>query len=180
MIESLQAKVIGILLGLIVLFLACLGAYRYGETNGTKVERGLWETREAARTSKAATTALTYAADVTKDVAHDNELERKANERYETAVAELRRIRDANRALIAERGGLRISADACAGRGGIAGKAEAPGTSGGDGAFAGTIALPQSVDADLQDSADEADGILERLRTLQEWVIDQGFYGGSP
>lgn len=172
---TMQAKIIFLLIGLCLSGLACLGTYRYGLSTGEALEKGRWEAREAGRVANTATVAIQHASTIVKDVQQDNEIERKANERAETALAELAKYRTANRALLAANGGLRISAAACTRRDRVAGETEATGTGVSTGTDPGTIALPQQVDADLQDQADEADIILERYRVLRSWCFDQGF-----
>ena len=172
---SLQAKVILALTGMCLSLLACLGSYWYGVSTGEALEQGRWATREAGRAAKTATVAIQHTGTIVKEVKRDNEIERKANERAETALAELASYRTANRALVAANGGLRVSAAACTGRDRVAGETEATGAGVSTGTDPGTIALPQQVDADLQDQADEADIILERYRVLRSWCFDQGF-----
>lgn len=180
MLVDLKAKLITLLVSTLVFILACLAAYVYGNHQGVQQERGVWEGRERQRANNVANTAVTHVGKVVEEVKQDQEIERKANERHEAALEELRKSRNAYRVLVAEHGGLRIAANACAGRDPVTTGpiTSSPGSS--DGTVTGTIALPKEVDEDLQDSADEADRILEQARTCQGWIRDQGFYGPKP
>lgn len=180
MFSTLQAKVITGLIGLVLLGLACLASYSYGRDVGVQAERVVWQDREIQRTINTATTAIAHTATVVKQVEADNTIERKSNGDYEAAMAELRASRARNDYLVRLNGGLRISADACTRPGDSATGTEAPGTGLKHGTLAGTIALPQPVEQDLRDSADEADDILERYRALRQWTIDHGFLEPVP
>ncbi|HVH92509.1 MAG TPA: hypothetical protein VM783_14115 [Candidatus Acidoferrum sp.] len=171
----MQEKLIFLLGGVVISLLACLGCYAYGHSIGEKVERASWEQREASRVSGTATAAIQHTGEVIAQVKQDNEIERKANEGYETAMAQLAVAQADNRRLVRINGGLRIDATACAGRDQAASSTQTTGTSVSPGSDPGTIALPEQIDADLQDSADEADIILERYRVLRSWCFDQGF-----
>lgn len=179
-LQEIQAKVMALLAGILILVLACLGSYIYGEGVGAKKERVLWQGREIKRVSNIADTAIKHTGDVVEGVTKDNEIERKANVQHEAALEELRKVRAANRDLIAAAGGLRIAATACTGRGNTSTETFTPSPGSSDGTVTGTIALPREVDEDLQDTADEADRILEQARTCQGWIRDQGFYGPKP
>lgn len=179
-LQEIQAKAMALLAGILIFLLACLGSYLYGEGVGTDRERVKWQAREIKRANNVADTAIKHTGDVVAGVNKDNEIERKANVQHEAALEELRKVRAANRDLIAAAGGLRIAATACTGRGNSSTETSASSSSGGDGTFTGTIALPQQVDEDLQDTVDEADRILEQARTCQGWIRDQGFYGPKP
>lgn len=171
----MQEKLILILGGVVLSLLACLGSYWYGQSVGEQLERSSWETREAGRAANTATVAIQHTSDVIKQVQQDNEIERKSNEDYETVMDQLVAAQADNRRLVRLTGGLRIDAQACAGRGAAATSSEAASTGVSPGTDPGTIALPSEIDADLQDSADEADRILERYRSLRSWCFEQGF-----
>lgn len=175
MFADLQAKAVMLVGGLVLLLASNVGSYFYGRSDGKELQQGKQAAVEVARVDKMATTVIAQSAAVVAGVIEDNNKEGKANERYETAMAELRKSRDANRRLIADNGGLRISSDVCSGRTGVTGEAQATGSSHGDGTTTGTISLPEQIDTDLQHTTDEADIILERLRVLRDWVIDQGY-----
>lgn len=172
---TMQAKIILLLIGLCLSGLACLGTYRYGLSTGEALEKGRWETREAARAARTATVAIQHTGEVVAQVKQDNEIERKNNEAYEIAVGKLAATEADNRRLVRLNGGLRITAEACTRYLDSASSTEATGTGVSTSTDPGTIALPQQVDADLQDSAAEADRILERFRSLRQWCFDQGF-----
>ena len=174
---NVQAKLILLLGSSIVLILSLLGAYHYGKSTGIELEKAGWLDRETKRANTVATTVLDESKKVLAETKEDQTIQKEANERYETAVVQLRQSQSANRVLVAQLGGLRISANACAGRGSSTPGTEATSTILGNGTLAGTIALPQEVDADLQDAADEADTILERFRSLRDWCIKQGYCG---
>lgn len=171
----MQGKIILALLGLCLSLLACLGTYSYGLSVGEGLEKGRWETREAGRVANTATVAIQHAGNVVTQVTQDNEIERKTNEAYETAVGKLASAEADNRRLVRLNGGLRITAEACSRYLDSTSGTEAASTGSSIGTDPGTIALPPQVDADLQDSADEADRLLERFRALRQWCFDQGF-----
>lgn len=177
MITKLQAYAAQLLCGLCILLVSCLGSYLYGRTEGKLLERGQWEQREAQRAGNVATTAIAHTGTVVNEVQTNNDIERKANEALATAQTELRLARADNRRLIAAHGGLRIAAQACAGRSDLAIGTEAASSGRPGDTPTATIALPQPVEQDLLDSADEADDYLEILRTVQQWAVDHGFLG---
>lgn len=175
MFADIQAKITVLLAGVVVLLASNVGSYFYGHSVGVESQLGKQAKVEVVREAKVADTAITHTGAVVAGVTQDNDKEQKADERYETALAQLRASRADNRRLLAERGGLRIPATVCAGREGAAGETQTAGAGQGTGAIAGTVALPELVDEDLQRRADEADAILEKLRVLRDWTIDQGF-----
>ncbi len=175
MIADLQAKAL-LLTGGLVLFLASnVGSYFYGRSDGKELQQGKQAVVEVARVGKVATVAIAQTGAIVAGVKEDNEKEGKANERYETAMAELRKSRTANRELISANRGLRIPDTVCAGRDGVTGQAQTTSTSQGYGTTSGTVSLPNELSERLQWHADEADVILEKLRVLRDWAIDQGF-----
>jgi hypothetical protein len=172
---SIQTKVTMLLCGTLFLLASNIGSYFYGHSVGVDAQKGKQAAVEVARVNKVADTAIKQAGSVVAGVEQDNKKESEANGKYEAAMAELRAERSNNRRLIADNRGLRIDASICSRRDGVAGQAETTGTGQGDGAITGTVALPQELAERLQHRADEADIILERMRTLRDWVISQGF-----
>lgn len=177
MLEKLQAKAVLLAISLIVFLVSNLGSFFYGRSLEVRLQKGAQAEIEADRITNVAAAALAHTGVVVAAVQEDNNKEREANEKLDKANVELAKARTENRRLIAERGGLRIDAGACAGRDAPTGQTEAASTGRDDGTTAGTIALPQQVDADLQDGVDEADILLERLRVLRDWARSQGFDG---
>lgn len=172
---SIQTKLIAGLGVVVLALLACLASYHYGHTVGEEAERLVWQTKEVGRVTNVAVATMANTKQVLGEVAQDNEIERKSNADYEQALAKLATAQADNRRLVAANGGLRISAAACTGRTDPAGQTQTAGAGVSSGTDPGTIALPQQVDADLQDLADEADRILERYRALRSWCFDQGY-----
>lgn len=168
------------LIGLLVLISSNVGSYFYGMHVEEQIQIGKQAKPVIESLNNTVATVTKHSETIVADVKNDNEIERKANEKYETASKELRKARDDNRTLIRELGGLRISTSVCTIDSTINGKTETAGTSQRDDPFAGTIALPQQIEQDLQDSTDEADDYIERFRILQDWVKEQGFYGPVP
>lgn len=175
MFADLQAKAALLTGGLVVLLVSNVGSYFYGRSDGKELQKGKQATVEVVRATAVASAAIAHTGDIINEVKEDNDKEGKANDRYEIAMAELRKSRAANRDLISANGGMRISASVCAERGEATGQTEATSSGKGHGATTGTVALPEQIDADLQRQADEADAILEKLRVLRDWAIDQGF-----
>lgn len=88
-----------------------------------------------------------------------------ANERNH--ADEIKTVQRTAAVLAAQR--LRLPASACAGA------AQAEGASGGDGAAAGTVLLPERIDANLRALTLKADTIVANCRTAQRFIHDNGF-----
>jgi len=172
-----QTKLTAFLGGIVLFLVSNLGSYLYGHSEGVDSEQGKQAKVEVARVDKVAGKAIADGQQLAADVAADNEKERKANEELDQAKLELAKYRDADRRRIAEHGGLQFNViePVCLGSGVQPGQAETAGAGDSNGVVTRTIVLPQEIDQDLQDSADEADAILERLRTLRDWALSQGF-----
>jgi hypothetical protein len=167
-----------LLLGGLLIFLASnVGSYFYGMSVQEDISNGKVAKVEVKRAGNTIAAVVANTGAIVDGVKKDNELERKANERYETAMEELRKSRAANRELVRAAGGMRIPAPPCPGDHSTSGETEASSPSIVNDPFAGTIALPEQTQSDLQDLTEEADIILEKLRVLQQWIFDQGFYG---
>lgn len=167
------------LIGLALFVLSNVGSYFYGMNVQKDIQTGKQATTVITGLKDTVETVSNHSKDIVKGVNQDNEIERKANEAYEKASAELRKARDENKSLIRQLGGLRIPASVCTLSSTIDGETKTAGTGQRYDYLAGTIALPQQIDQDLQDSADESDEYIERFRILQNWVREQGFYGPS-
>jgi hypothetical protein len=177
MFTNLQSKMLSIAVSIILLLVSNLGSFFYGRSFESDIRDGLESKVEVKRVSGVADAAIAGSKKLADDVEADNEKERVANEELNMAQRELAKYRDENKRLIADRGGLRISKQACTGLDLSTRETKTTSSSGSDADLTGTIALPQEIERGLQDSADEADIILEQFRTLQGWVISQDFYG---
>ena len=101
-----------------------------------------------------------------------NEL--KNQETVDDLHTKLEKARQDNRAGVADiiaHGGLRISADYCAG---FASKAEAQSPERNHGE--GGTRLPQQIEDRLFDYADERDKEIIQLGKCQDWIVENGFY----
>ena len=177
MFTTLQAKLIALLTGVVVLLASNVGSYFYGHSNGVDSQKGKQAVVEVGRATKGMQTAVAHTGAIVAGVEIDNKKEKEANDKLDKANIELAKYRTENRRLIAERGGLFFDAPSGARCAGTTGQTEASSTSRDDGATARTILLSASVEQDIQDRTDEADIILERLRVLRDWARSQGFSG---
>jgi len=165
------------LIGLLLLLASNIGSYFYGSHVEKGIQLGKQATVEVKKLNQTVDTVVKHSENIVSDVIKNNEIERKANEDYEKASAELRKARDENRTLVRQLGGLRIPSSVCTISAGTNGETETAGTSKRNEDLTGTIALPKQIDEDLQSASDEADEFIEGYRTLQNWVREQGFYG---
>lgn len=174
---GIQAKLIALLAGVIVLSLACLWVAHYFEDRGRALERAVWVQKQAAWEAD----KLKLVADNEAKIAHtiaDNEAkERKTSELHEQEVARIRDALDTARSDATHHGGLRISASVCTDARPAAGSTEAPGTSGRDALDPATVALPQGTQDSLWAIVNEAEGVASQLRACQGWIRLNGFYG---
>lgn len=177
MFTTLQAKLIALLTGVVVLLASNVGSYFYGHSNGVDSQKGKQAVVEVSRATKGMQTAVAHTVAIVAGVEIDNKKEKEANDKLDKANIELAKYRTENRRLIAERGGLFFDAPSGARCAGTTGQTEASSTSRDDGSATRTVLLPASVEQDIQDRTDEADIILERLRVLRDWARSQGFSG---
>lgn len=159
------------IIGALVLLIAvALG----GAQTGRKLERSTWQAKELA-TAAAAQQELASAIERAQRIQTFNEAKaRKASERHEQALSDLDKKYAADLAAVRRAGGLRIPRSTCDAA--PAGE-QGAGTGRSDAASAGTVKLPDRIEADLFTLTKRADELAEQLRALQGWVRDAGFYG---
>ena len=169
--ETIACVVALVLAGLLLAWGAWT-LYGHGYDTGALAER-----EKTAKAITAATDKLraAHAAEVKRLAGIHQQVNEKVSHDHDQAIADLRRERAADIRDAERRGGLRISAGVCRDTSGTLALAE--------GALrhheetAGTIRLPQQVEADLWALAGDADEVTEQLRACQAWITASGFYG---
>lgn len=95
---------------------------------------------------------------------------------HERALLEIRTKYDADIAAVRATGGLRLPRSICTGSVATGAQAASPGER--DAADSGTVKLPDQVETNLFSEARRADEIVEQLRSCQNWIRSNQFYGG--
>lgn len=176
-----QLALYGLLLVLAIIGALCF-TYGAGHDAGAAAVQKKWDTAELGHTLAGETARRVYNERLEAQRLANIATNLKVSEEHEKELVQLRLERDLDRLRIDRAGGLRIPAPACpSGRpvGGTAG-AEAPGAGGRDEAGAGTVRLPLETENSLWALVDDADEVSAQLRSCQQWIKRNGFYGPEP
>jgi len=99
----------------------------------------------------------------------------KVSNDHETELTQITAQRDAAIAYSNSHGGLRVTRAVCSSA--ATARTEATSDSRHDATVTGTVALPERTSSDLLRLAADADKVTAQARALQQWIIDNGFYG---
>lgn len=187
-IADLKQLAIAAVLAILAIGAALWIVYDAGHDAGELGERSAWQKKEGERlkleaererlAGEAHTKLLLEHADAMAALSRKHhETNLKVSNDYEEELAQLRRERDADRALVDLAGGLRIPAPAANCPGGAVAGTEAASIAGRDEASPGTIRLPLALENSLWALVDDADQVSAQLRSCQSWIRENGFYG---
>ena len=146
-----------------------------GQWQGKKLERATWQKEKIALQEQHLKEINIEVAARDRQQKFDQAIARKASEKHEKALEELRQSYADDLAATRRDGGLRIPAQRC--KPGPASAGESSGASGPDEAGPATEKLPDRIEEGLFRLTQRADELAEPLRALQGWVKDSGFYG---
>ncbi len=154
--------IIGALVGAIALFCG-------GFAGGVRYEAGIAAKRDLARERAQSEAVLAVVAE-NEAIQKSNEAKaRKVSKSHADELATIRAQFNADRA-----GGLRVTAAVCDA---VTFKADTPGSAGTNGAAAGTVVLPESLERNLWQLTREADEVTAKARALQDFIRENGLYG---
>ena len=167
------------LLARILFYMALVaGVFGYGHHLGEKSVQADWDIVKAKELQQANEILIANEARITKLQQDQQSVNLKVSTDHANQLSQIAAERDAAIAYSKSHGGLRIPSSVCSGQ--ATTRPETASNGGHDGETAGTVELPQAYQDALWAESARADAVVEQARTLQKWVIDNGFYGPQP
>lgn len=166
-----------------ILLIAKIGAvgllialvFGMGHRVGKNGVQAAWDSDKAQRIAATAALVEEHGKEITALRLKQDAVNLKVSDDHEIALQIMAKTYDERIAAVRASGGLRVTRSICAGPVGTT--TETASTGRRDADTAGTVQLPTEIEQNLFSEARRADEIVEQVRSCQNWIRSQGFYG---